>query len=78
MYLSTSIVIGLLFGGAILYITWQHNPQCDFHCDGIVNWGHWLLYGLIYWIIGFAVGLTILFPVRCKTIRKKGSDIWSF
>lgn len=32
--------------GVILYISWQHNPQCEIHCDGEVYWGYWLMLGL--------------------------------
>jgi len=45
--LATSLASGaaLVVGGVTMYIAWDHNPQCDTHCDGSVDWPHWLLIG---------------------------------
>ena len=59
--LSGAAAVGFLVGGTVLYITWQHNPQCEFHCDGVINWSHWLLYGFAYWLVGFVIGIPIAF-----------------
>ena len=33
-----STVVGLLVGLVMCYVGWQHNPQCEFHCEGFVDW----------------------------------------
>jgi hypothetical protein len=62
-----SAIGGVLLASGILYITWEHNPQCEFHCDGVVYWSAWLPYGAAAFVIGFvgsaAIGLALLSAV---------------
>ena len=44
---SISCFLFIIVGGFFLYMTWQHNPQCEFHCEGNINWLNWLPYGVI-------------------------------
>lgn len=30
--LAVSLALGLIVGAGAMYIAWQHNPQCEFHC----------------------------------------------
>jgi hypothetical protein len=46
--LLISTVIGLVLGGAMMYIAWGHNPQGEFHEEGVVHWGPWLLLGVTW------------------------------
>ena len=55
-----SILIGLLAGGLTLYVSWSHNPQCEFHCEGDILWANWLPYGLASFIVVSAVSLLLL------------------
>lgn len=50
--LGFAAAIGLVVAGFFLYIAWQHNPQCEFHCDGVIHWSTWLPYGSIGWFLG--------------------------
>jgi hypothetical protein len=38
-----------------MYIAWQHNPQCEFHCEGIINWSNWLAVGSAWFVAGFVL-----------------------
>lgn len=33
-----STAVGTIIGLAMCYAGWRHNPQCEFHCDGFVDW----------------------------------------
>ena len=50
---------GFFIGGVVLYVTWQHNPQCEFHCEGVINWSNWLTYGFIASLFGFVVSIPL-------------------
>jgi hypothetical protein len=54
-----AVLMGAVAGGLVLYITWQHNPQCEFHCEGVIHWGAWLPYGAVAALLGFVGGLPI-------------------
>lgn len=54
-----AVGVALLLGSAILYVTWEHNPQNEFHSEEGVNWGAWLPYGGIAAIIGFIVTIPL-------------------
>ena len=44
--LIVSALFGLIAGSLIMYVSWQHNPQCEIHCEGTIYWGYWLVLGL--------------------------------
>ncbi|GAC99970.1 hypothetical protein AALB_0051 [Agarivorans albus MKT 106] len=56
-----STLISLLVCSGILYITWQHNPQCEFHCNNQINWLAWLPYGLISGALSFLLIVGLAF-----------------
>lgn len=56
---SVAIFVGAAVALLMLYITWHHNPQCEFHCEGVVNWKHWLWHGLVAGVIGFLAALVV-------------------
>jgi hypothetical protein len=45
------VAIGLVIAGFFLYSAWQHNPQCEFHCEGVIHWSTWLPYASIGWVL---------------------------
>jgi len=55
--------IGSLIAAFMMYAAWQHNPQCEFHCEGAVNWWHWLSVGASWFVAcsfaAFVVGLSV-------------------
>jgi hypothetical protein len=64
-YRYISLVPAILAAGVIMYISWQHNPQCEIHCEGKINWGYWLLLGfsgfVSTWLISHALVVGIRF-----------------
>jgi hypothetical protein len=56
----SAFVLAAVSGCVVLYIAWQHNPQCEFHCEGVVNWSVWLPYGLAAFVLVFAVASVAL------------------
>ncbi|MEG0936889.1 MAG: hypothetical protein RSE32_00675 [Comamonas sp.] len=48
-----SLSLGGLLGGALMWMAWQHNAQCEIHCPELgVDWGYWL-------VLGFAVSMAL-------------------
>ena len=60
--IAASLITGLIFSAAILYISWQHNPQCEFHCEGQIYWENWLPYGVAAFLIGSVLAI-VLFAI---------------
>jgi uncharacterized protein YneF (UPF0154 family) len=53
------IIIGLIVGGIIMAIAWEHNPQGEFHEPGNVHWGYWIMLG-VSWFVPTCGVVTIL------------------
>lgn len=51
----TCALLGIAVGAVMMYIAWDHNPQCEIQCvhEG-VHWGYWLLLGASWFILTFA------------------------
>lgn len=62
--LLLSFILSLIVGAFFLYITYDHNPQCEFHCDGVINWANWLPYGIIYALFSFILFLAMGFIIK--------------
>jgi len=71
-----SALLGAAAGGAMMYIAWDHNPQCEIHCpEPGVGWGYWILIGASLFI---AVVSAILLhrdrtPALCPFVRGEES-----
>ena len=49
-----SLCAGFLLGGLVMWMAWQHNPQCEIHCaEQGIDWGYWLTLGAGGWLLGF-------------------------
>ena len=57
--LLLSVLAGVFVGAVMMYLAWEHNPQCEFHCEGTIYWGHWFLIG-VSWAIPVVVVLFIV------------------
>ena len=52
--LIISVCAGLLLAGLLMWMAWDHNPQCEIHCaEQGVDWGRWLALGAAGWLLGF-------------------------
>ncbi len=43
--LFVSLIFALVAATLVMYVSWQHNPQCEIHCKGVVHWGYWFTLG---------------------------------
>ena len=50
-------------------IAWQHNPQCEFHCEGVVHWGNLITVGASWFMASF-IGLFVFCVPIYKLIYK--------
>ena len=58
------VVLGSLFGGLltaifIMFLAWNHNSQCEIHCEGVINWGYWLTLGVSGFVPVFLLSMLI-------------------
>lgn len=54
--LIVSACIGLVLAAALMWIAWDHNPQCEIHCaEQDIDWGYWLALGGGGWLVGFLI-----------------------
>jgi hypothetical protein len=57
LILKLSFGVGALVGLLMCYIGWQHNPQCEFHCEDSINWLA-ILMVWVSWCIGISLVVT--------------------
>ena len=51
---TISLCVGLLLGGLVMWMAWQHNQQCEIHCaEQGIDWVYWLTLGAGGWLLGF-------------------------
>ena len=54
--LTISAFAGLVLAGLLMWMAWDHNPQCEIHCaEQGIDWGYWLALGVGGWLIGFLI-----------------------
>lgn len=53
--LIVSTVIGIILAFLMMYIAWEHNPQCEFHCEGTIHFGSLIIIGVSWFIASFIV-----------------------
>ena len=46
-------IFSILTGSVSMYFAWQHNSQCEIHCEGVIYWGYWLCVGISWFILTF-------------------------
>lgn len=69
--MTIALVIAALFAGLMMAQAWQHNSQCEIHCDGIIHWGYWLALGGTWFVLTFVVVIVIgslVQMIRGKTV----------
>ena len=60
LLLAFSSLLGVLLGGALMWMAWQHNAQCEIHCPELgVDWGYWLALGGAGLVLGFAASMAL-------------------
>ena len=72
--ITISSLLGMIVGFLMCYIGWQHNPQCELHCDGFVDWRSlfhlWLTWLVIVFVVGMMINLLLftIYSVRNKQL----------
>ena len=63
-----STIIGLIVSILMMDVAWEHNSQCEIHCEGVINFSYWILIGLSWFIMSFIVVFAL--GVLAKIIKK--------
>jgi len=66
---SISLLVGLLLAMFNMYVAWQHNPQCEFHCDGTINWLNWFGVGASWLIVSSLVIFSLTMAGRAIWLK---------
>lgn len=72
---AASSICGLGLGGVMMYIAWQHNPQCSIHCPELgVSWGSWLFIGISWAVLTFVATFILLSALNMlgHVLRRRG------
>jgi len=62
-----STVIGLIVSLLMMDVAWKHNPQCEIHCEGVINFSYWILIGISWFIMTFIV--VFIFTILVRKIK---------
>ena len=54
------IEFSIIISGIFMYIAWNYNPQCEFHCKDLVNWQAWFTVGISWFIVSYVVELIVV------------------
>jgi hypothetical protein len=57
--LALALTLSIIALAITLSIAWIHNPQCEFHCEGVILWSNWLPYGLVSALLAYTVSYTL-------------------
>jgi len=49
--LIISSTVGLSLALLMMYVAWEHNPQCAIVDNGIIDFKHWIEIGLSWFIV---------------------------
>ena len=58
-----AVLPGLLLGGFMMYVAWEHNPQGEFHEQALIHWDAWLGIGLSWSVAVTAICALITGPL---------------
>lgn len=54
--LKISTLIGVVIGIIMCFIAWQHNSQCEIHCDGFIDWPYLFVLWASWFFVTFVAG----------------------
>ncbi|SDX01231.1 hypothetical protein [Marinobacter mobilis] len=69
--LMVAFIAGLTVTCGALYLAWQHNPQCEYHCEGVIHWSNLLPLGLSWFAVTFAGLLVVALPLWLAGKRRQ-------
>ncbi len=62
-FVVSSGIISMILSIVIMIIALEHNPQGEFHSDGIIEWGHLLTLCGIWFIVAFLALFGLSVPI---------------
>lgn len=65
------LLTALIIAAGAMGMAWELNPQCEYHCEGVVYWPNLFLVGGIWFLIVSVTMLFILLPLYWLLNRKK-------
>jgi len=69
--IKISGAIGVITALVSMYIAWQHNSQCEIHCDESIYWGYLLSIGASWlFVTASIIFLSLLVIQKVKTHNK--------
>ena len=54
-----STIVGTIVSFFMMYVAWEHNPQCEFHCEETIHFKSLIIVGLLWFVVGFISTLII-------------------
>lgn len=56
--LLIAVCVGLMFAGMAMWATWQHDVQCNIHCNDVIQWEYWLVIGASWFVAGLVAAFS--------------------
>lgn len=57
--ISVVLLFALTIGCVGMLLAWKHNPQCEIHCDEILDWWYFIQIGATWFFMAVFFGLTL-------------------
>jgi len=58
--LIISSIVGLSLALLMMYVAWEHNPQCEIVDDGVIHFKYWIEIGLSWFIVAFVILFVVI------------------
>ena len=55
-----SSIVGLILAFLMMYVAWEHNPQCEIVDDEVINFKYWIEIGLSWFIVAFVIVFVVI------------------
>jgi len=62
--LIISSTVGLILALLMMYVAWEHNPQCAIVDNGIIDFKHWIEIGLSWFIVAFMIVFVVILFIK--------------
>ncbi len=59
-----SSTIGIVLALFMMYIAWEHNPQCEIHEKEVIDFEYWFTIGISWFLLAFVVVFILMTIVK--------------
>ena len=66
-----SSTIGIILALFMMYIAWEHNPQCEIHEEEVIHFEYWFTIGISWFLLAFVVVFILMTIVKYIINKKK-------